>query len=87
MNGLDIFMKNKLSKYLKDMFEIIGRNLQKTTLNQLVEFCDRLRGLKQLGFEILSQMSLYSILGEVHFKMNSYYLKVLEQMGQLQSLG
>ena len=37
-----------------DIFEVVSRNINRTQLHQLVEFCNNMKRFKYLGFEVLS---------------------------------
>lgn len=78
-----MFLKNKLQKYFKDIFEVIARNINRTSLSAIVEFCANLGEIKLLGFDILSQLNLYYSINEIHYKLNSYLLKVQQQISQM----
>lgn len=43
-----------------------------------------MKKLKQLGFEVLSQLNMYACVSEIHYKLNSYAMKIRPMMQGLQ---
>lgn len=69
-----------MQKYLKDMFEVLARNIQKASISQLFEFAESIQCIRNTGFDILYQINFFQLISEIHYKFLSFLIKVQQQL-------